>query len=243
MSLTRRVSIKWSDGPEEEPTDTLVITSLEKHYVDIRALAGSSPHHQQHDFPFDWAFCGQVVEGEDSQFTYTHDIDSRRLQGTGKEEIDSGKVEVLANGDERETGHMFNPATDKVEPFVEVWRPLDPNKSTLTPQPKNLASDLVVIVVATVDGQGANGKLVRVGNWMQGIVEFENDDKNNTLAEKLSVVRATCTGDIWSRSISWGNHVEKIPVTDLEGHVLGDTFTFGGIEWAVIEHKGPVKLL
>lgn len=245
MSLTTRVSIQWGDNPPEEPTDTLVITSLEKHYVDIRALAKSTNVASQKEFPFDWAFCGQVVEGEDNQFTYTHDIDSRCLQGTGKpDEVDSGNVEILPNGDEKETGQMFNPDSGRVEQFVEVWRPLDSNKSTRTPQPKNLASDITVIVVATVDGQNANGKLVRVGNWMQGIVEFDIPDaKNAKLADKLSLVRATATGDIWSRSISWGNHVDKIPVTDLEGHVLGETFTFGGIEWAVIEHKGPVKLI
>lgn len=234
MSVTQRLSIQWGQSPSSEPTDTLVITSPEGHFVDVRALKNHEPHDK---FPIEWAFCGRTEQVGDGKVNYSHDIDSRQLQGEPVDP-DVGSVETLANGDEREEGEMTNPATGKVESYVEVWRPLDPNKETRTPLPKSLVSDVNVSVLATVDGQKMNGRVVRVGRWIQGILEFDDDnDKTGSIVDRLAIVRAKSTGDIWSKEVSIGKHADKVPVSDLEGRVLGDTFIYGGIEWAVIEHR------
>lgn len=51
---------------------------------------------------------------------WSHLIDSR--PSTGVE--DQGAFETLADGNVTETGRMFNPATDRIEPYVETWRRL-----------------------------------------------------------------------------------------------------------------------
>lgn len=162
MSLTKRVSIQWSDQKPSENTDTLVLTSPGKHYVDIRLRKNSTQE-------IEWAFCGQTKTSGQTT-VYTHDIDSK-----GQSCEDSGHFEQLSSGDLKETGSMFNSATQRVEPYIEVWRRTDPESSELVPRGNKVLSNVVFQVLEKKKGQDLVGKIVRVGKWIQGV---EKDGSN-----------------------------------------------------------------
>lgn len=137
MGATRRISIAWKGAEPSEPTDTMVLTSLDKHYVDIRL--------DKETGNLEWGFCGRA-QSTGSVTAYSHEFDSR-----GYTDSDQGNFTVLSNGDLKEDGEMLNPATGAIEPYIEIWRPLDAGPG-----------DIRVL-------QSSHGKIVRVGRWLQAI--------------------------------------------------------------------------
>ncbi|CAN6637373.1 hypothetical protein TRVA0_016S01398 [Trichomonascus vanleenenianus] len=228
MSISTRVSIQWGIDPPSEPTDTLVITSPGEHFVDIRKLKSEG------EFPYDWVFCGQVIHGKNNKVRFTHDIDSRVLQGH-KSAQDIGYSTPLNNGDELENTYMENDNGEST-PVIEIWRPLNPSIApTYTPTYTNPlvdGSNIAVCVMATIAGQDLkNGKVVRVGNWMQGILETST---GKTIMEKLSFIRAYYNGSEWVKVIEFGDNASEIPVT-FDGLVVGDEVDVNSVKWGVVE--------
>lgn len=264
FSITSREGIKWNDGPLTEPTNTFVLT-YNSHFVDIRSLpdtnvsssSSSNTNTNTHSsFPFDWAFYGQVLKPKDGhgETTYTHDIDSRYIHAiaTGPKsdaekylEADSGSSTVLANGDDAEEGYMLNPETLKSEKFLEIWRPLVATRAPQKvakggrAQEEGEKAECLVLVVDD-DGDGVagkkyRGKLVKVGSWVQAIVQEVGVDG----VQSLTLVRAV-KGDgeqTWDKLVAWGNALEVIPVSDAEyeqfNHV-GKKCAVGGLVWKTL---------
>ncbi|KXS94000.1 hypothetical protein AC578_3102, partial [Pseudocercospora eumusae] len=148
MSISAREWIKWESDPPQtsphEPTNTLVLTSPQHRFVDIRILKrrNSDPEIPQlaRDaaiLPFshlDWAFAG-ISSSEffnnnnTTKSTWTHLIDSRFPDVAQIQ--DSAFMYPQANGlpTTLEIGAMTNPATGKFEKYEEMWRDFLPSGS------------------------------------------------------------------------------------------------------------------
>ncbi|KAJ4322445.1 hypothetical protein N0V84_004801 [Fusarium piperis] len=99
LRLSTRISIRWANDAPSEPTDTVVL-SVGDYFMDLRITKA--------DQSIDWAFAG------------TREILSR--------DPHEGKFQPLPNGDDLEIGYM--PCAEKgnkVTPYEEVWRELQPN--------------------------------------------------------------------------------------------------------------------
>lgn len=238
--ITSREGIQWNDDPISEPTDTFVL-SCNNHFVDIRSFKDQS----EKQFPFDWAFHGEIIKPSDpnGETIYTHDIDSRYIHAiaTGSKEdaekfleVDSAASEDLPNGDEAERGKMLNPDTLKVERFLELWRPLNsnnaPDKIPLASAGGHGDESVKGLVLVTAENQKFRGKLVRVGSWVQAIVQELGVEG----VTSLSILRTVKSGGTWEKLVSWGNSVETIPSSDEQydqfDHVDSQV-VIGGLTW------------
>jgi hypothetical protein len=121
--ISTRAFIQWLPNQPSEPTSTQVLTSSQRHFVDIRVatdppLEGVDPAHVE------WAFAGRstskVVDGK-TLSQWHHWIDSKTTKP--EEVVDKG--EMLPEDDSGlalEKGEMVNPATGRVTEYVEGWR-------------------------------------------------------------------------------------------------------------------------
>lgn len=118
--ISTRAFIQWLPDQPSEPTSTVVLTSSQRHFVDIRVLADQAvdPAHVE------WAFAGRstskVVDGK-TLSQWHHWIDSK----TTKPEQIVDKGEMLpedAEGLALEKGEMIDPVTGRLTEYVEGWR-------------------------------------------------------------------------------------------------------------------------
>ncbi|KAJ3333816.1 hypothetical protein HDU93_008331, partial [Gonapodya sp. JEL0774] len=131
--INTRRGIAWgkpgSSGSQfSEPCDVLILHGR-RLAVDVRIEKASGK--------VDWAM---VVWNEElsqgpSLIQFHHIIDSR-----GQIEPDRGYMHPMANGGVLETGEMWNPATEKVEYYEEIWHDV-PNEC-----PKSLGLDYVLVL-------------------------------------------------------------------------------------------------
>ncbi|PSN72889.1 hypothetical protein BS50DRAFT_582503 [Corynespora cassiicola Philippines] len=115
IRLSTRISIRWSDDPPSEPTNTIVL-SVGSYFMDLRIT--------KVDKSIDWAFAGtrEILARDPLHCRWYHIIDSR-----GSFDPDEGKFKKLPNGDDLETGSMPCPEKgNQVTPYEEVWRELQP---------------------------------------------------------------------------------------------------------------------
>ena len=142
MSISKRLNISWSGSAPYEDTDTLVLTGR-TYFVDIRVKEGSNPP------ALDWALAGTRTStpGEKpgtltGSFTtspahlrkgehlckWHHLVDSRTSDGGTDEGVvfphPSDPTITL------ERGSMYNPATNRVEPYEETWLDTVPHPGT-----------------------------------------------------------------------------------------------------------------
>lgn len=121
--ISTRAFIQWLPDPPSEPTFTIVLTSSNRHFVDIRIpasppLRGTNPAHVE------WAFAGHSTSKtvDDKHLSQWHHwIDSK----TTKPEDVVDKGEMLPEDDSGlalEKGEMVNPATGQLTGYVEGWR-------------------------------------------------------------------------------------------------------------------------
>jgi hypothetical protein len=121
--ISTRAFIQWLPDAPSEPTSTQVLTSSQRHFVDIRVatdppLEGVDPAHVE------WAFAGRstskVVDGK-TLSQWHHWIDSKTTKP--EEVVDKGEMlPEDARGLALEKGEMVNPATGRVTEYVEGWR-------------------------------------------------------------------------------------------------------------------------
>ncbi|RSL40999.1 hypothetical protein CEP54_015947 [Fusarium duplospermum] len=116
LRLSTRISIRWANDAPSEPTNTVVL-SVGDYFMDLRITKA--------DRTIDWAFAGtrEILSRDPLHCRWNHIIDSRLSF-----DPDEGKFQALPNGDDLETGSM--PCVEKgnkVTPYEEVWRELQPN--------------------------------------------------------------------------------------------------------------------
>jgi Protein HRI1 len=152
----------------KEPTSTLVLMSRNLHFVDLRILKPLNP--SEPDLPneggpnsrLEWAFSGVAKYTELPgcvHAEWSHEIDSR----ANDPDKDEGDLIPQHDGSVLEIGRMVNPATGKMTEYEEVWADLEVEVI-------GEDSQRISIVIAVVDDlRGIKGKIVRVGQWCQGI--------------------------------------------------------------------------
>lgn len=118
--ISTRAFIQWLPDPPSEPTSTIVLTSSNRHFVDIRVSTRKdvNPAH------VGWTFAGhstsKLVNGK-TLSQWHHWVDSKSTKP--EEVVDKG--EMLPEDDSGlalEKGEMVNPATGQLTEYVEGWR-------------------------------------------------------------------------------------------------------------------------
>lgn len=229
MSLSRRISIQWLPDNAEEETSTMVITSPENRFVDIRIYKSKFPCKKgsQENFSdiFEWCMTGteESIKGS-SKVVFHHEIDSHEIAESIRTSTpikdcrggpDVGDFSVIEGStDRKETGTMKNPKTNELQDYIEIWRSLDPVKNSPDNEAIQTAdTDFTPWFVLKATGSKSNGLLIRVGNWIQGILYHEADK-----ISPLSVVRAfyIAKENRWNYLIDFGK--DEFPI-DFRGQI------------------------
>ncbi|KAI1281429.1 hypothetical protein F5Y07DRAFT_296475 [Xylaria sp. FL0933] len=168
MSVSIRDSIRWLPDVASEPTSTVVLTSPERLFVDIRILKGIS----KAGASLDWAFAGvSSSETRDGvrHCTWRHVVDSRTRAPEAV--VDEGDIFPQDDGRTLETGRMVNPATGQLTDYEEVWSDLEAESipdGESTQQPR---ARCVVLELKDEDREG-RGMVVCLGRYCQGVVRI-----------------------------------------------------------------------
>ncbi|EXJ90575.1 hypothetical protein A1O1_03678 [Capronia coronata CBS 617.96] len=188
-SISIRKGIAWGYSPPYEDTSTLVLTSPNAVFIDVRfPLQPTDPSKPVTSDPAFWAFSGtssttfhpessaEVSMPYSAHSAWKHEIDSK-----GPGISDEGDMFLLPNDDCIEVGMMESPQTKRVEMYKEYW----------TAPAAELGSGSVIprtpcVVAQTVESKGGhggakgtgNGKgvVIRIGDYCQGIVEQCGED-------------------------------------------------------------------
>lgn len=237
MSISLRKYIRWLPDEASEPTSTIVVTSPQRRFVDIRVLL-PLPGSSSAPLPLgrlDWAIAGTSSSwmrddgkgGKVSRGQWRHWVDSR----TSKPEdaTDEGDNYPQDDGTTLEKGAMVNPATGKETEYEEVWIDVEPRGTN----PEGAAQFLVVQTTADA-GNDARGSVVRVGHICQGFLKQ---------ADKMVAERWEWSAENgWEMTVAVSHGVEgmSLPIgevlkqgTDLPD--IGTRLNGGGLQWEVIE--------
>ncbi|KIW32889.1 uncharacterized protein PV07_04402 [Cladophialophora immunda] len=203
-SISVRKGIAWGYTPPYEDTDTLVLTSPQSSFVDIRFPVKQQLSKPIASDPSFWAFAGTshmtfapfagdtITMPYSAHCVWKHDIDSK-----GPGITDEGDLFLLPNGDCMEVGMMQNPQTGKVEMYKEYWTgpPTGVTPTIRTPC-------VVAKTQAPSDGQKAqdalrdeSGVIVRVGNYCQGIMRQRTAEQGRPEGADAILVER------WTRSL------------------------------------------
>jgi hypothetical protein len=156
---------------------TVVLTSSEKYYVDVRVLKPAEngvlpndPSDTEAVSQLQWAFAGtststpaeiiaDMIE-KPAHTVWSHWIDSDTLE----EVRDEGDMYPQPDGTVLETGVMPNPETGLEMDYEELWEDLDTKSVGEEKQ--------YVCYVLRMDepSASARGMVIRIGEWIQGIV-------------------------------------------------------------------------
>jgi len=216
--VTHRISIRFPPQPASERTSTLVLNSggTTNLFTDFRPLLDGQG--------CEWVFAGVKRFLDDGRCVWDHLVDNRSI-GTGGEAVpDIGRCQMLANGDELETGEMLNPETGKVEAYEEVWRDAKVPVGTQV-----LVLQLQRRYVYATDVRGI---FVRIGGWAQGVVR-SND---GVTARRWKFENA------WQEVATYGASPRYVPSpsgdklsetkVDIPGSTFGDDSAW---QWKVVE--------
>ncbi|EUC49224.1 hypothetical protein COCMIDRAFT_63197, partial [Bipolaris oryzae ATCC 44560] len=182
-----------------EPTNTLVLTSPLRTFADIRIYKafttstaptpnsiGQGPQQR-----LEWAFAGTSTSvpiqppgasdggtqkpQEDEEWenvthsTWKHWLDSRYTVGDPSIPVDGGDMYPLSEELTLEVGHAYHPALEAVKTHEEMWRD-EEIKSTSLPVTGTGGKKLCVVLRCHDDAAGVRGVIVRVGQYVQGIL-------------------------------------------------------------------------
>lgn len=167
-----------------EPTNTLVLTSPRKTFVDLRYLKPidpASPPLPNHGSTsrLEWGFAGtsssvpvplapsnpSLATIPVTHSTWRHWLDSRfAAQPSAAIPADEGDMYTLSSSLTLEHGHAFHPHLDRVAGHEELWRDVDAASTDAS------GGKVCVVLRCCDDGEGVRGVVVRVGQFCQGIV-------------------------------------------------------------------------
>ncbi|KAI0455672.1 hypothetical protein F5B21DRAFT_187945 [Xylaria acuta] len=234
MSISIRNSIRWLPDAASEPTSTIVLTSPEHRFVDIRVLKDVSDPRTG----LDWAFAGisssEIRDGV-RHSTWRHVVDSRTR--TPETVVDEGDIFPQDDGGTLETGRMANPATGRLTDYEEVWTDLeaegipeiDQNSGGLVHQPEGRC---VVLELDDAERE-ARGMTICLGRYCQSVVR---------IGDRFAAERWLWEDGEWKCKYQVGDILlpgpEHTCITVLspgEEVILGDTLQ----RWRVVEMSHP----
>ncbi|KAI9155545.1 Solute carrier family 28 member 3 [Paramyrothecium foliicola] len=175
-TISLRDSIRWIPDEASEPTSTIVVTSPQRRFVDLRILRSALPPHGEganEILPLsslDWGIAGTSSSterddghgGKISGGRWTHWVDSRTKDAESA--TDEGDEFEQPGGLTLEKGRMVNPATGLPTDYEEVWRSVKP-----LPSQPNGRVRCVVLDTKSEDGS-VRGRVVRLGQFCQGLL-------------------------------------------------------------------------
>ncbi|KAK0746461.1 hypothetical protein B0T18DRAFT_438441 [Schizothecium vesticola] len=174
--ISLRRHIRWLPDPASEPTSTIVVTSPERRFVDIRVLldAQSLPDGTLPLSGLDWAIAGTSTSSDplpdgSSHCVWSHWISSRTADVDGV--ADEGDNHPQPDGSVLETGRMVNPATGEVGDYEEVWVSEEIKTVEAGGGPPGEGEGPVCVVMKMeAEGGMKRGMLVRLGQYCQAVV-------------------------------------------------------------------------
>lgn len=244
-TVSFRDHIRWGSDPPSEPTSTLVLTSPNHYFVDIRVLktALAQISHEassNSDRPpslarehLDWAIGGTSASSmrtrpngtQVSHSVFTHWVDSRTTEPESA--TDEGDMLPQPDGTTLETGRMINPATGVETDYEELWR-------------DGTAKDVPALAKWTVlrihdDSQQKRGMFVQLGKYAQAVLRIGD----SFTAERWEW---NSSSSKWVGSFRVGDD-DAFPLDDLipttqEVHQEGDKVEAWSGMWSVLESSG-----
>ena len=178
-SLSIRKGYCQGYDPPYEDTDTLVLTSSNSKFVDIRFPKQYDKYFGLHRNEAYWAFTGvskttfpgfkdqrgEIGNKDEWQYMahtlWEHDVDSK---GSGV--ADEADMFVMQNGDTMEVGVAKDEKTGNEKMYKEYWtQPKDEVDGQVEKTP------CVVAELVRSTGSLKKGRIVRIGKYCQGVVE------------------------------------------------------------------------
>ncbi|KAJ0158492.1 hypothetical protein CTA2_11462, partial [Colletotrichum tanaceti] len=181
-SISFREHIRWIPDEASEPTSTIVLTSPQRRFVDLRILksaptadaAQGATHAAKR---LEWGIAGTsssttlrdgdgAGDGAGGQVRHSrweHWIDSRTTDPESA--ADEGDMYEQADGLTLEKGRMVNPATGEETDYEELWRDVEPVAVV------GSGGEAVECIVLRFEDEqaGARGSVVWLGRFCQGI--------------------------------------------------------------------------
>ncbi|KAI9732598.1 MAG: hypothetical protein M1834_003934 [Cirrosporium novae-zelandiae] len=210
-TITQRRYIRWLPEDPNEPTDTIVLTSSSSYFVDLRFGKGRN---KKELGELEWGFAG-ASNSENGHGVWTHWVDSNSDM-PGKDE---GDMSTQLDGDTLEKGQMVNPTTGLLTKYEELWHDLEVS-------PVGMEKYRISAVLRLEDeGKGAQGMIVRVGQWCQGILKVGSD---------VTVERWSWTDSAhWEKLVKIGDN--PLPCEATFSPLEGATLDFEGWKWEILE--------
>lgn len=204
-------------GEPEEPTSTVVLTSKDSYFVDVRILREKLEEEKGHESNtercLEWAFAGKshttISKDSSMQLSHTvwdHWIDSR----TDNPDSDEGDMWVQPNGDILEKGKNSDPVTGEETEYEELWHDLQVEAFGK----KHNRSSLVMR--ADDPEKNIRGMAIKIGGWCEGILKVEDEltierwewratNRVSDVASSDASVEAERTRNDWIRTFKIGN--------------------------------------
>ncbi|KAH6855952.1 hypothetical protein B0I37DRAFT_366186 [Chaetomium sp. MPI-CAGE-AT-0009] len=250
--ISIRESIRWLPEEASEPTSTIVLTTPNRRFVDLRILKSDSSANTSKDHitlplsRLDWAIAGTsssslIPSKEDpgqgiKHGKWAHWIDSRVVDCDGI--VDEGDMfdDTSDPSLTLETGRMLNPATGLETDYEEVWRS-DPIQSVPAPGGGDGKVTCLALQMESLaeSGDGSEkrakrGLAVRLGQYCQAFAR----DGDSITVERL---KWDVGQQWWVTQVRIGD--QELP-TDIATHLahetrLDDEVRVGGAVWKVIE--------
>ncbi|KAK4223022.1 hypothetical protein QBC38DRAFT_426283 [Podospora fimiseda] len=176
--ISIRESIRWLPDAASEPTSTIVLTSPERRFVDIRILNPTTSSDQNLPLSrLDWAISGTSsstpVTNPSIGQTYFHCI--------WRHWINSRTTDVLNAADEGdnhpvdgqpsltlEKGSMINPSTGLLTQYEEFWR----SEEIQSVEGKKIC---LVLEYQGEKGEEERGSMIRLGQYVQAFMRKGED--------------------------------------------------------------------
>ncbi|KAL1572988.1 hypothetical protein MG5_03187 [Candida albicans P57072] len=245
MVLSTRVSIQWPPKEAEEKTSTLALTTPANNYVDIRVFKTQYPClNSTLPLPFTQVFelglAGKEIPLDNDKIKFDNYISTLALQQSIESGLPIFSIDVdighFSNygldGDRKETGEMKN-SEGIIAPYIEIWRSLDPLKHTpqtevrenTENEPMKTKIKMNVFTLKLMDHLGV---LIRIGNWIQGIIQEGNS---------IHVIRSWYNENLqqWCNLIEYGNS-DAFPI-QFNGDIDDVVKVRNGWKWKCIERE------
>lgn len=236
--ISIRKHIRWLPGEASEPTSTVVLTSPDRRFVDLRIRLGEqlSLEGKQPLSALDWAIAGTSssvpLEGDVSHSQWNHWIDSRALDTTNV--ADEGDMYPQPDGSTLEKGHMINPETGVDTQYEELWVSEEIQAvPVLVAGDGNSDAPLCVVLEMQRDEVKRRGMIVRLGQYCQAFVRAGDGEAD------ITIERLKWDSDVrkWTTLVRIGE--AELP-TDFATHlayeaVKDDVVRVGEDVWTVVE--------
>lgn len=200
-TISERKHYRLIPGEPEEPTSTIVLTSKDSYFVDVRILCEKLEEEKSQEANTQnclaWAFAGTsnttLTKDSSMQLSHTvwdHWIDSR----TNNPDPDEGDMWVQPNGDTLERGKDSDPVTGKETEYEELWHDLQVEAFGK----KHNRSSLVMR--ADEPERNIRGMVIKIGSWCEGILKV----KDELTVERWEWKPTDCASDLATTENSRG---------------------------------------